>query len=56
MRNGESARVIYDLKCEGWIDRYNTDFHCIPHETWMLTGMAEVLMKEQGLWVLKIQI
>lgn len=40
MRNGESARVIYDLKCEGWIDRYNTDFHCIPHETWMLTGMA----------------
>jgi hypothetical protein len=39
-RNGASARVIYDAKCESWIDRYNTDFHSMPYEAWMLTGMA----------------
>ena len=34
------ARVIYDPKCEGWISRYNTDFHTMPYEGWMMTGMA----------------
>ena len=40
MRNGERARVIYDPKCEGWVSRYNTDFHAMPYEGWMMTGMA----------------
>jgi hypothetical protein len=40
MRNGERARVIYDPKCEGWVNRYNTDFHAMPYEGWMMTGMA----------------
>ena len=40
MRNGELARVVYDAKCEGLVNRYNTDFHSMPYECWMLTGMA----------------
>ena len=40
MRNGYKARVIYDPKCEGWVSRYNTDFHAMPYEGWMMTGMA----------------
>ena len=39
-RGGNLARVIYDSKCEGWISRYNTDFHAIPYDAWMMTGMA----------------
>jgi|TARA_R110001592_G_scaffold6586_1_gene35495 hypothetical protein len=40
MRNGEKARVVYDSKCENLVNRYNTDFHTMPYECWMLTGMA----------------
>ena len=39
-RNGELARVVYDGKCEDLISRYNTNFHSMPYEVWMLTGMA----------------
>ena len=39
-RGANLARVIYDPKCEGWISRYNTDFHAMPYEGWMMTGMA----------------
>lgn len=39
-RGGNLARVIYDPKCEGWISRYNNDFHSMPYEGWMMTGMA----------------
>lgn len=40
MRNGELARVVYDDKCDGLVNRYHHTFHSMPYETWMLTGMA----------------
>jgi len=40
MRNGELARVIYDLKVENFDNYGSFNRHSMPYDSWMLTGLA----------------